>query len=106
MNPSFVLNIEILIDKPYFIKSLQNIFVKYICEKVYDDIQTKWIQDDKSKILNNYYTYSKENYEKIHEDTEEILKKAFFFIRNIYPEFGCNWKYKFSLKKNICTIYG
>lgn len=102
MTPSFILNVEIIIDKPYFAKTLGNIFIKYICEKIYDGVTIKWIHDDKSLILNEYYTYSNKDYEKIYEETEEILKKAFFFIKNIYPEFGNIWEYKFSLKKNIC----
>jgi ABC-type Zn2+ transport system substrate-binding protein/surface adhesin len=107
MTSLFILNIEIIIDKPYFAKTLQNIFIKYISEKIYDDITIKWIYDDKSSKsnLNEYYAYSNKNYEKIYEETKEILKKAFFLIKNIYPEFGNNWEYKFTLKKNICSIY-
>lgn len=97
--PSFKLNIKILIDKPYFVNSVQSNFIQYISKQKYDNITVKWILEDNPSISYNYYTYSNQSYEEVYEQTEKILKKGFFYMRNIYPEFGYNWEYKFTIEK-------
>jgi hypothetical protein len=99
----YILNIDININKTYFIKSILNIISTKINQDLIIKNSRHYFLDNNIEILleydeiNNYfYTNCNYDYLTIKEYSESILRNIEYNIKLVYPEFSNNWTIEYN----------
>ena len=94
------LKFYVKIDKPYFARTIKNIFNDRFIKYKYHDFISCNEYDNLWKISENdehydYYCNTEQKYETIYNYTLSKINKIVFYIKNINPEFGNEWTVDF-----------
>lgn len=100
----YILNIDIIIEKEYFKKTILNIIKKKINEELIikskkyylltNNIEIIWIYNE---INNYFFTNSKYDFFIVNQYLDNILKNIEYNIKSVYPEFNNDWNIEYNL---------